>query len=239
MAGLAYRVKSTYAGAVRATGRVLTAVHVLPKEAPPREKRVRHWFHSLFQVHDSLAIARLGVPWWTYDAIDKVDAWLKDRARPIRVFEYGSGASTIWLSARADEVHTVEHHKGFADHIGPKLATFPNISMMVVEPVESPLPAVPSEKSGNRGLDFSDYVAAIDKVGGTFDVVVVDGRVRAACLKAAIPHLAEDGMVIFDNSRRRRYRTAIETSGLTELKLSGLTPTLPYPDQTSLLAHAK
>ena len=53
---------------------------------------LRHW------VHDPLALAELGVPWWTYRAIDIVDAWLTAHVSPVRVFEYGSGASTIWLA---------------------------------------------------------------------------------------------------------------------------------------------
>ena len=34
---------------------------------------------------------------------------------------------------------------------------------------------------------------------------------------------------------RRRYRTAIASAPVTEQAYRGLTPTLPYPDQTSLL----
>lgn len=42
-------------------------------------------------------------------------------------------------------------------------------------------------------------------------------------------------MIVFDNSRRRRYRRAIEATPVDERRYFGLTPTLPYPDQTSLL----
>lgn len=65
---------------------------------------------------------------------------------------------------------------------------------------------------------------------------MIDGRAREACLKATRGHLAEGGIVVFDNTRRRRYRAAIAASGMTERRLPGLTPTLPYPDQTSILS---
>ena len=188
-------------------------------------------------MHDSLAIAELGVPWWTYNAIDAVERWLLTREHPIRVFEYGSGASTIWLAARADSVITVENHRGFAGTIAPELAKYPAITMHVVEGVPSEHPKVPSKKSGSAGLDFAGYVAAIDTVGGEYDLIVIDGRAREACLVAAVGHLSPTGMIVYDNSRRRRYRRAIKQSGLRELRLSGLTPTLPYPDQTSLLSR--
>ncbi len=118
-----------------------------------------------------------------------------------------------------------------------ELAGHPNASVRVVEPVPSAHPAVPSRKEGHDGLDFADYVAAIDEVPGSFDLVVIDGRAREACLTAAVGKLAVDGLVVFDNSRRRRYREAITRSGLDERVFAGLTPTLPYPEQTSLLSR--
>ena len=81
----AFRVKSVYAGLARAAGRALGRMGILPRTPPDRRHRVRHWLTSLTRVHDSLAIAELDVPWWTYSAIDAADAWLRARRRPIRV----------------------------------------------------------------------------------------------------------------------------------------------------------
>ncbi len=94
---------------------------------------------------------------------------------------------------------------------------------------------MPSHKPGHAGQDFSAYVGAIDEVGGEFDLIVIDGRAREACLVAALPHVAAGGLIVFDNTHRKRYQEAIETSGVPEQVLRGLTPTLPYPDRTSLL----
>jgi hypothetical protein len=233
-----HRVKDAYARGARAAGRALMGLGVLPRTPPDRRQRFRHWLVSLTRVHDSLAIAELDVPWWTYAAIDSVDAWLTARPRPIRVFEFGSGASTLWLARRVDEVHTIEHHAGFAARMRPEFAAHPHVTLHQVEARWSTRPGVPSGKAGHEGLDFADYVAAIDRVGGLFDLIVIDGRARAACLRAAVPHLAADGLIVYDNSGRRRYRRAIEESGLVERRFAGLTPTLPYPEQTSLLARA-
>ena len=38
-------------------------------------------------------------------------------------------------------------------------------------------------------------------------------------------------------TRRQRYRVAIAGSGLRERVFRGLTPTLPYPEQTSVLTR--
>jgi hypothetical protein len=228
-------VKSSYARSARGAGRALTRLGVMGSQAPPRDHRVRHWAYSLTRAHDSLAIAELDVPWWTYGAIDAVESWLRTRPSPTRVFEWGSGASTIWLARRAASVVTVEHHAGFAATIAPALAGHANVTAVVVEPQPMAPPLIGSAKEGHAGLDFSRYVAEIDAHPGTFDLVVVDGRAREACLPRALPRLADDGLVVFDNSRRSRYRRAIAAAGVVEQRYAGLTPTLPYPDQTSLL----
>ena len=138
-------------GALRAIGRTLTGIGVLPGTPPDRRHRFRHWLMSLTRVHDSLAIAELDVPWWTYSAIDLVETWLRSHRRPIRVFEFGSGASTLWLARRVDEVHTVEHHAGFAARIRPEFAARPNITLHQVEAAASARPVVPSGKPGHGG----------------------------------------------------------------------------------------
>lgn len=227
--------KRGYAAAARGGGRLARRVGLLGDTPPPLEQRVRHWAFSLTSVHDSLAIAKMDVPWWSYAAIDAVQSWLDARPRPIRVFEYGSGASTFWLARRVAEVHSVEHHRGFGEMMADALAAQPNVELRIVESTPDQRPRIGSAKEGYRGQDFSAYVNAIHDVTGEFDLVVVDGRAREACLSVALPRLAPDGLIVFDNSRRRRYRDAIRDSGASETRYFGLTPTLPYPDQTSLL----
>lgn len=234
---LAWAAKSTYVGVAHGTGRLLTKVGLLPTELPDPDRRLLHWMTSLTRVHDSLAIAELGVPWWTYRSIDVVDAWMLARPAPIRAFEYGSGASTFWLANRADEVISIEHHRGFAEVIGPPLTALPAVTMRLVEPVPSGHPRIGSTKLGHQGSDFYDYVHAIDDYAGSFDVIVIDGRAREACLEVASSRLATGGVIVFDNSHRKRYQLAIRAGRLRERRLRGLTPTLPYPDQTSLLFY--
>lgn len=232
----AWRAKSAYAGAARGVGRALVAARMLPAEAPSREHRVRHWVSSLTKVHDSLAIAQLGVPWWTYRAIDFVDGWLTARPRPIRVFEWGSGASTFFLASRVEQLYSVEHHEGFASMMRPELEKLANVTFLTVPAPHAAAPRVRSHKAGSEELDFFDYVHAIDGIAGDFDLVVVDGRAREACMAAAESRLADGGLIVFDNTHRQRYQQAIAASSLQEVAFTGLTPTLPYPDRTSILS---
>jgi hypothetical protein len=125
-----YRIKDAYARSARAAGRALTGLGVLPRRPPDRSQRLRHWLVSLTRVHDSLAIAELDVPWWTYAAIDVVDAWL--RPGPGRSGSSSSGRAPARCGSRSrvDEVHTVEHHAGFAARMRPEFAAHPHVSSM-------------------------------------------------------------------------------------------------------------
>ena len=231
-------VKQVYAKSAQGAGRLLAKVGILDEDPPARSHRLRHWAYSLTRAHDSIGISKLDVPWWTYKAIDEVEAWLAPR-HGVRVFEWGSGASTIWLAKRAAEVHSVEHHAGFGKMIQEQLANTPHATLDIVEPEASEHPEIGSAKEGHGKLDFTSYVRHIDRVAeavdGPFDLIVVDGRAREACLFAALPHLADDGIIVFDNTMRRRYRKAIAAAPVVERAFRGLTPTLPYPDQTSIV----
>jgi hypothetical protein len=201
-----------------------------------RDSAVARHILSLGAIYDLDRMIALDVPWWTYSAISEVDAFLSDRDGKARVFEYGSGASTVWLAKRAGAVHSVEHDAAWADGLRPKLADLEHVELICVEPDErTPQSTVVSARRGHEGYDYARYVEAMDEVGGSFDVVVIDGRARSACLENALRHLSDDGLIVFDNAARSRYRAAIEASGLDVRLLRGWVPTLPYPDATALL----
>lgn len=228
-------MKSLYIRVVRALGRVLRvsgALTLVRRRAP--RSRTATWLVSLFAIHDVDGLQQLDVPWWTFESADRVEEWLREHPGA-RVFEWGSGASTLWLASRAGIVHSVEHHPGWAGELAPRLPD--NVGLRVVEAVASSAPVVGSAKPGHAGLDFSAYVAAIDEVPGLFDVVVIDGRAREACLARAVGRLAPGGIIVFDNVDRRRYVDAIDAMGdrLAVTMTRGLTPALPYPTRTALL----
>lgn len=195
--------------------------------------RTAHWVRSWFAIYDLEDMVGLGVPWWTYAAINVVEKHLA--ARPgARVFEWGSGASTMWLAARAQSVVAVEHDADWAASMSQYLPA--NARVAVVEPTATQRPTTPSAKRGFSGLDFTAYVATVDRYDGPFDLVVVDGRAREACLDRALEHLAPGGLVVFDNVDRRRYRDEITRhDDLEVLWTRGRTPSLPYPPRTALL----
>lgn len=229
-------MKRLYVRVLHALGALLRRLGVLAR-LERRSSRTAVWLRSLVAIHDLDELARLDVPWWTFDSRDEVAAFLARRPGA-RVFEWGSGASTLWLAARAGSVHSVEHDAGWAAALAPRLPA--NVDLTVVAPVPRPRPVVGSAKPGHAGLEFASYVEAIAAVPGDFDVIVIDGRAREACLERAVGRLAPDGVIVFDNVDRQRYRDAIGALGArVEVRTTrGLTPALPYPTRTALLRHA-
>lgn len=236
-------MKSVYVALAHGAGRVGSAVGFLPwLDRHAQTSRRAHWARSLFAIHDVDSLVALDVPWWTYAAIDRVDAFLASRPQA-RVFEYGSGASTVWLARRSGVVTSVEHVPGWHARVQDLLSSLDlqaTVTLRLVEPDTIPPsdPLYRSQKPGEVGMTFSNYASAIEDDGGLFDLIVVDGRARPACLHHAVQHLSPGGMIVFDNSNRPRYQKGIEGSGLSAQRLRGLTPSLPYPDETTLLSQA-
>ena len=138
-------------------------------------------------------------PWWPYPVIEYVGSNLRAAAR---VFEYGGGGSTLWLRDRGATVTCVEHdqhwHRELAKNLGSDV-----------------LLRVPSDTGTLRGAEnagfFDDYVETINQFEDeSLDLVVIDGRARVACALAARSKVRPGGMLLLDDSDRKRYLPAIE-----------------------------
>ena len=232
--------KTAYVTVMRGAGRLAKTSGLSAKlESGAERSRAARWVRSLFAIYNIDEMVKLDLPWWTFDAIEEVDAFLKNRPNA-RVFEYGSGASTIWLARRAASVISIEHDPSWFPIVKEKLTgRFPNVDLRLV-PADATAHGdaqYVSVKPGWKGRSFHDYVHAIDAESGSFDVIVVDGRARVACLAHAASRLAPDGLLVFDNTHRPAYRQAIAASPLRAKRTRGLTACLPYPDETTLMRH--
>jgi hypothetical protein len=176
----------------------------------------RRWTASLLAIHDVNRMVQLDLPWWNVAATRDVDSYLA-RTPGSSVFEYGAGASSAWLAARAGEILSVEHDAGWHVLIAPLIGKFPNATLW------------------HRDLAGEGYIGAIDEAGGLFDLIVIDGRRRVECLARALPRLKPGGIILFDDSGRKRYRANIEGCGLPEQHYFGRSYCVPYLDHTSIL----
>jgi hypothetical protein len=167
------------------------------------------WWRS-FQARDILDGRAL--PWITFPAVQ----FLKRCVRPHwRVFEFGSGASTIFFSLRCSEVYSVEHDAAWAERMELSLREL-GISSCRLRYIP-PDPAQPAEDDpygscfpGYEHCRFEIYAKSIDEhPDGSLDLVFVDGRSREACVRHATSKVRPGGMLVLDNTERSRYSRAI------------------------------
>lgn len=165
------------------------------------------------------------LPWFTYPAIEAINNWdLSDK----RVFEYGSGFSTLFWASRAKEVVSVEHDRTWYEMIS-KLA--PDNVRLILAPIDKD----ESDPSPELRQQFEAYSSAID---GRFHVIVVDGygrsRVRYQCAQRALPHLDSNGLIILDNSDWLPASALfLRRAGLIEMDFSGPVPGNNHTQTTS------
>ena len=158
------------------------------------------------------------VPWITYRAI----RWLENTlTRDMKVFEFGSGGSTLFLATRAGKVVSIEHDADWYQLVSHRIAQLGirNCDLQLAEP--QPLPAGQGDdygphtytsRHGKRHTQwFEDYVSRIDSYpDASFDLVIVDGASRAACIKHALSKVRPGGYLMLDNAECQRYHTAID-----------------------------
>ena len=75
------------------------------------------YIRSLFSIYDIEDLFYLDLPFWTFNSIKYVDKFLQNLNGKAVVFEYGPGASTIWLSKRCMKIYFVEHNLHFFNYL--------------------------------------------------------------------------------------------------------------------------
>jgi hypothetical protein len=156
------------------------------------------------------------MPWVTFRAQRFLEGFLRPDHK---VFEYGSGGSTLFFARRVAKLVSVEHDPSWYDLVADKLKGIKegeveyHLRPPTPAPVSSRDPAgLTSFASGDpRYLDvsFADYCTAIREYPNRyFDVVMVDGRARPSCVREAVDKIVEGGTLVLDNSDRERYHLA-------------------------------
>lgn len=115
------------------------------------------------------------MPWYTKPALNEIVTWdLKDKV----VFEYGCGASSLWWAAKCKRLWGVEYNPDYHSLLREKL---PHCAIF-------------------HAQDQELYVGAIkDHIDQSFNIIIIDGSFRDACVPIALECLNPGGKLIFDN----------------------------------------
>lgn len=190
--------------------------------ANPRElRRIPRWLRER-----RAGTLELRQPWWPYDMVELVERLLPANSR---VFEYGGGGSSLWLSDRGASLTVVEHDLEWSRRLRTALPS-------EIELIEAPPTATGTVESSHGTGYFDDYVASIDRFPGeSFDLVIVDGRARVDCVLAARDKVAKNGFLLLDDSHRPRYMpTRAAMNSWHETTIRGLKVGSGIPGTTTI-----
>ena len=171
------------------------------------------WFDT-FKSSMSIDASGAPIPWYTYPAI----RFLSERVKPtMSVFEYGSGNSTLWWSSRVGRITSCEHDTvwyGKMRGLLPASVTY-----------------LQADEAGGA------YARQISQQNAAFDIVVVDGRDRVQCARAATSAMSPEGVIVWDNSDRPDYSEGydfLSALGFRRLDFWGMGPINTYEWSTSI-----
>lgn len=133
----------------------------------------------------------LGVPWWSFLAIRRADELFGGR----KIFEYGTGGSTLRYAKIATSIHCVEDDNRWATLVRERLSTdgISNCTIQVVEfDFDNPV-----------NFEASEYLHALHEKD-RYDVIIIDGqdktfRERIACFRHAEPLIGKGGLIVVDD----------------------------------------
>ena len=132
--------------------------------------------------------------------------------------EFGSGSSTLFFAPRISKLYSVEHNEEWYHLINEKLTGLncSNVDYRFV---------VQNDKSDFVGevfdleeksdfeirRDYVNYFRALNDVKDhSLDFAIVDGRARTECCHEVLPKIKKGGILILDNSERKRYELVFE-----------------------------
>ena len=145
------------------------------------------------------------IPWMNYPTV----TFLKERlSKDLSLFEFGSGYSTLFYAQLVRVVISVEHDRSWLNLMESKMPD--NVSL------------IHREEDINRV-----YCRSITEFDREFDVVIVDGKDRMNCVKQAIRKLSPVGVIILDDTGRKKYIEIVDYAnkkGFLNLSLEGLKP---------------
>lgn len=158
------------------------------------------------------------------------------------VFEYGSGASTLFWISKGCELVSIEHDRNFYEKLSGAVGN--KCKYLLVEPEpNSEIAHKSHELPGNyKSSDFPEhsfesYVKTIEIYPDDyFDIVVIDGRARPSCLMHAKAKVKRSGILVLDNSDRDYYlkNTAYLFEGWLKEEFRGTVRGLLSKEQTTV-----
>jgi predicted O-methyltransferase YrrM len=213
----------------------------ITKEIFQDRSQARFYLKNLLSVKYKYNSLKHEMPWITYGSIEWIEKYL---SKDMRVFEWGSGGSTIFFARRVREVVSIEHDYNWYIKVKKHLKE-KNLNQNVEEIFKKPQKRhkIRRYKSINKkykNYSFKEYCLSISKYPDEyFDLILVDGRARADCMKEALKKVKKGGCIVLDNSERKRYWKNIKNlQRLKRIDFKGIGPLNSYSWQTTIFTNS-
>lgn len=149
----------------------------------------------------SIDVNKNPLPWFTYSAIEYLNQL---NLQNLKIFEWGSGNSSLYFSKRASVVYSVENNPEWYNTVKNK--AYGNNYIFL-------------EKDKER------YVNIIADFDILFDIIIIDGGEREECANICTQYLSGNGMIILDNSDRHfEIAKGLRLKNLLQIDMHGLGP---------------
>jgi precorrin-6B methylase 2 len=153
-------------------------------------------------------------PWTSQASVIIFNNLLKENMTGL---EYGSGKSTVYFASRVKHLVSIEHDKNWFEQIKKTLQkeNIKNVDYRYVSKNKKPsyydLPDIFREKHGipkfHVRREFESYYNIVREFPENhFDFILIDGRARVECAINSIDKLKPNGILVLDNSERKRYK---------------------------------
>jgi len=140
--------------------------------------------------------------------------------KPLMIFEYGSGGSTLYFSQLLKDKgysftwFSLEHDLDWGQSVvrQTREANLHSTHIILKEIPDYPVKKLnrpkyrePWVKQG-KVFDYSSYTHVPSTMGLKFDFVLVDGRDRKNCIKTCLPLMAPEGVIALHDADRPYYQ---------------------------------
>lgn len=145
-------------------------------------------------------------PWWAFDAIKEADRIFRGK----KIFEYGSGGSTVRYAKVALSITAVEDNSDWLQSVAQKTAENKNVNLLYR----------PFDFRNPINFETSAYLTALDS--SVFDVVIIDGQdwtfnERISCFRYAEKFVKAGDIIVVDDYWR--YKTLSTSNKAKKLRV--------------------
>ncbi|MFW5803807.1 MAG: FkbM family methyltransferase [bacterium] len=158
------------------------------------------------------------IPWFSFSFNDFIETRLN---KTLKVFEYGSGNSTLYIAPKVNSIKSIEYDKNWMNYLKKNA---PHNSEIIYCSYDN------NNKNG-------EYCRIINSTNEKYDIIIIDGRDRVNCCKNSIHNLSPFGVIIFDDSHEAKYEPIfnfLKDQSFKHIDFSGLGSGYIHKKRTTL-----